>query len=64
MCYLQADVSVAVLQLGDHLTMRQAVHRPAVDTDDPVPHLTYTHTHTQCFSCVCAAVYCVTEPYV
>lgn len=58
--YLQADVSVAVLQLCYHLTMRQVVHRPAVDTDDPVPHL----THTQCFSCVRAEVHCVTEPYV
>lgn len=44
MCYLQADVSIAVLKLGDHLTMRQAVHRLAVDTDDPVPHLTHTHS--------------------
>lgn len=38
-CYLQADDSVAVLQRGDDLAVRQTVHRLTVNTDDPVPHL-------------------------
>lgn len=39
MFYLQADVSVAVLQHGHNLAVRQAVHRLPVNTDDPVSHL-------------------------
>lgn len=39
MFYLQADVSVAVLQHGHDLAVRQAVHRLPVNTDDPVSHL-------------------------
>lgn len=54
-CYLQADVSVAVLQHGDDLAVRQTVHRLTVDTDDPVPHLSSTHTRV---SVMCAVTVC------
>lgn len=37
--YLQADVSVAALQHGDDVAVRQTVHGLTVNTDDPVAHL-------------------------
>lgn len=49
MCYLQADVSVAVLQHGDDVAVRLPVHTLPVDADDPVAHLgAPTHTRLRC----------------